>query len=150
MPNGSSSVAARLSRRASAPRAMPRSSSEYQLRAVAWLGQQRGGTSPFFLYFAPVAVHELSPRIRLEEAVVGDGYGATVRRFKQRLVRDDVHHRERSGGRHQVRPVDDREPVLGLQRHRPQADAAERQQGGFLGRAPAGAAQPQAERHVRQ
>lgn len=37
----------------------PRTMQELTDRAVTWMGKQRGGTSPFFLYFAPVAVHEL-------------------------------------------------------------------------------------------
>jgi len=37
----------------------PRTMQDLTERAVTWLGQQRGGAAPFFLYFAPIAVHEL-------------------------------------------------------------------------------------------
>lgn len=37
----------------------PHTTRELTDRGVAWLGKQRGGATPFFLYFAPVAVHEL-------------------------------------------------------------------------------------------
>ncbi|MDI1249378.1 MAG: arylsulfatase [Lacunisphaera sp.] len=37
----------------------PRTMGELTDRAVAWLDQRAGGPAPFFLYFAPVAVHEL-------------------------------------------------------------------------------------------
>ncbi len=37
----------------------PKTMGELTDRAVAWLGQRRGQPAPFFLYFAPVAVHEL-------------------------------------------------------------------------------------------
>ena len=37
----------------------PKTMGELTDRAVAWLERQRGRNRPFFLYFAPVAVHEL-------------------------------------------------------------------------------------------
>lgn len=37
----------------------PRTMGDLTARAVAWLEQQAGRPAPFFLYFAPVAVHEL-------------------------------------------------------------------------------------------
>ncbi len=37
----------------------PKTTGDLTDRAVAWLEKQPGGRAPFFLYFAPIAVHEL-------------------------------------------------------------------------------------------
>ncbi len=37
----------------------PKTTGDLADRAVAWLEKQAGGRAPFFLYFAPIAVHEL-------------------------------------------------------------------------------------------
>jgi arylsulfatase A len=45
-------------------------------RAVAWIEKQRGGAVPFFLYFAPVAVHELvTPSLQTSGSSKAGPYG---------------------------------------------------------------------------
>ncbi|MBI4625157.1 MAG: arylsulfatase [Verrucomicrobia bacterium] len=66
----------------------PRTMQELTDRAVTWLGKQRGRPSPFFLYFAPVAVHELvTPSRESAGSSAAGPYG------------DFIHDLDRSAGR---------------------------------------------------
>ena len=57
-------------------------------RAVAWLEKQAGGAAPFFLYYAPVAVHELiTPSAESRGSSAAGAYG------------DFIHDLDRSVGR---------------------------------------------------
>lgn len=54
----------------------PKTMEQLTDRAVVWLEKQRDGTSPFFLYFAPVAVHELvTPSAQMSGSSRAGPYG---------------------------------------------------------------------------
>ncbi|MBM3882324.1 MAG: DUF1080 domain-containing protein [Verrucomicrobia bacterium] len=66
----------------------PKTMEQLTDRAVAWLEQQRGRPAPFFLYFAPVAVHELvTPSAQARGTGAAGPYG------------DFIHDLDRSVGR---------------------------------------------------
>ena len=66
----------------------PKTMGDLTERAVGWLGQQAGQSAPFFLYFAPVAVHELvTPSAETQGTSKAGPYG------------DFIHDLDRSVGR---------------------------------------------------
>jgi arylsulfatase A-like enzyme len=66
----------------------PKTMGELTTRAVGWLEQQAGRPAPFFLYFAPVAVHELvTPSAETKGTSQAGPYG------------DFIHDLDRSVGR---------------------------------------------------
>jgi arylsulfatase A-like enzyme len=66
----------------------PKTMGDLTDRAVAWLGRQAGQPAPFFLYFAPVAVHELvTPSAETSGTSKAGPYG------------DFIHDLDRSVGR---------------------------------------------------
>lgn len=66
----------------------PKTMGDLTDRAVAWLEKQAGGPAPFFLYFAPVAVHELiTPSAGSQGSSQAGPYG------------DFIHDLDRSVGR---------------------------------------------------
>ena len=66
----------------------PKTMGDLTERAVGWLGQQAGTPAPFFLYFAPVAVHELvTPSAETTGTSKAGSYG------------DFIHDLDRSVGR---------------------------------------------------